>query len=88
MCSRDLLSEISSQDRRARDFTYSVLRNAIREVIACFPVYRTYIDEQGNVTERDRRYIQQAIASRETPQRDHGACGFRLPAKHLAAEGQ
>ncbi len=57
-----LLSAIAGQDRRARDFTYSVLRDAIRETIACFPVYRTYIDERGNVNERDRRYIQQAIA--------------------------
>ena len=58
----DLLSEISSRDRRARDFTYSVLRDAIRETIASFPVYRTYVDEHGNVSERDRRYVQQAIA--------------------------
>ena len=58
----DLLSEISGQDRRARDFTYTVLRDAIRETIASFPVYRTYVDEHGNVNERDRRYIQQAIA--------------------------
>ncbi|MGB7555201.1 MAG: malto-oligosyltrehalose synthase [Candidatus Korobacteraceae bacterium] len=58
----DIVSEISGQDRRARDFTYSVLRDAIRETIASFPVYRTYIDEGGNVNERDRRYIQQAIA--------------------------
>jgi (1->4)-alpha-D-glucan 1-alpha-D-glucosylmutase len=58
----DTLSEIAGQDRRARDFTYSVLRDAIRETIACFPVYRTYVDELGNVNEQDRRYIQQAIA--------------------------
>jgi (1->4)-alpha-D-glucan 1-alpha-D-glucosylmutase len=56
-----LLNEISSQNRRARDFTRTVLRDAIRETIACFPVYRTYIDERGNVQERDRRYIDQAI---------------------------
>src|SRR6185369_10310609 len=40
-----LLDRISMHDRRARDFTRSVLRNVIRESIACFPVYRTYIDE-------------------------------------------
>ena len=56
-----MLNQISNQDRRARDFTLSVLREAIRETIACFPVYRTYIDERGNVKETDRRYIQQAI---------------------------
>ncbi len=57
-----LLDRISMHDRRARDFTRSVLRNTIREAIACFPVYRTYIDERGNMTEQDRLYIEQAIA--------------------------
>jgi len=57
-----MLDEISSMNRRARDFTRSVLRDAIRETIACFPVYRTYIDERGNISERDRVYINEAIA--------------------------
>ena len=57
-----MLDEISSLDRRARDFTRSVLRDAIRETIACFPVYRTYIDERGNISERDRGHINEAIA--------------------------
>ena len=37
------------------------MRDAIRETIACFPVYRTYIDERGNITERDRGYVDEAI---------------------------
>ena len=45
------LNEISNQDRRARDFTLGVLREAIRETIACFPVYRTYIDERAHVSD-------------------------------------
>ena len=57
-----MLNEISNQDRRARDFTLGVLREAIRETIACFPVYRTYIDERAHVSESDRKYIQEAIA--------------------------
>lgn len=57
-----MLDEISSTDRRARDFTRKVLREAIRETIACFPVYRTYIDERGTITERDRLHIEQAIS--------------------------
>jgi (1->4)-alpha-D-glucan 1-alpha-D-glucosylmutase len=57
-----MLDEISSTDRRARDFTRKVLREAIRETIACFPVYRTYVDERGNISDRDREYIEQAIA--------------------------
>ena len=55
------LNEISNQDRRARDFTLAVIREAIRETIACFPVYRTYIDERGHISDRDRVYIEEAI---------------------------
>ena len=57
-----MLEDLSSTDRRARDFTRSLLRNSIRETIACFPVYRTYIDARGTVSEADRGYIQEAIA--------------------------
>ena len=56
-----MLDEISNQDRRARDYTRGVLREAIRETIACFPVYRTYIDERGHVGDTDRNYIEEAI---------------------------
>ena len=77
-----MLNEISNQDRRARDFTRGVLREAIRETIACFPVYRTYIDERGNVNESDRHYIQQAIDLRQTAQRHAGSGGVRFSAKH------
>ncbi len=64
-----LLDRISLQDRRARDFTRLVLRNVIRETIACFPVYRTYIDELGNISDSDRRSIEAAIveAKRRNP---------------------
>ncbi|MFL6436899.1 MAG: malto-oligosyltrehalose synthase [Terriglobales bacterium] len=56
-----LLGEISSSDRSARDFTLKTLRDSIRETIACFPVYRTYIDERGEYTARDKEYIETAI---------------------------
>jgi len=56
-----LLGEISGTDRRARDFTRKALADAIRETIASFPVYRTYIDERGNISDRDRAYIGEAI---------------------------
>ncbi|HKT73440.1 MAG TPA: malto-oligosyltrehalose synthase [Steroidobacteraceae bacterium] len=55
------LSRIAQADRRTRDFTFNSLRQALAEVIACFPVYRTYID--GSVSEADRRYIDWAIAA-------------------------
>ena len=36
------LNRISEQNRRTRDYTLSALRHALREVIASFPIYRTY----------------------------------------------
>ena len=57
-----LLDRISERNRRSRDFTWGSLRDALREVIACFPVYRTYIEAvPGVVTERDRAYVEQAV---------------------------
>jgi (1->4)-alpha-D-glucan 1-alpha-D-glucosylmutase len=54
---------LSERDRLSRDFTLNSLTHAIREIIACFPVYRTYIPEETEgVMERDRQYIQSAVA--------------------------
>ena len=64
------LNRFSERDRRSRDFTLNSLIHAIREIIACFPVYRTYItpDEQP-VADRDRSYIRTAVtkAKRRNP---------------------
>ena len=57
------LNGISERDRRSRDFTLNNLTHAIREIIACFPVYRTYVTEgPETVAERDRAYIHMAVA--------------------------
>ncbi|HWR17569.1 MAG TPA: malto-oligosyltrehalose synthase [Terriglobales bacterium] len=56
-----LLQDIANTDRRARDITRALLKEAIRETIACFPIYRTYIDARGTVSDRDRGYIAEAI---------------------------
>jgi (1->4)-alpha-D-glucan 1-alpha-D-glucosylmutase len=49
----DRLSEIH---RWSRDFTLHSLRHALREIIACFPVYRSYISREG-IPKRDVYYI-------------------------------
>ncbi|HEU4506447.1 MAG TPA: malto-oligosyltrehalose synthase [Nitrospira sp.] len=57
------LNGISERDRRSRDFTLNNLTHAIREIIACFPVYRTYVTEETQaVADRDRAYIHMAVA--------------------------
>ncbi|KKO18774.1 MAG: malto-oligosyltrehalose synthase [Candidatus Brocadia sp.] len=62
------LNRLSEKNRLTRDFTLNSLTNAIKEVIAFFPVYRTYI-KPSEVTERDRRYIEIAVskAKRNNP---------------------
>jgi (1->4)-alpha-D-glucan 1-alpha-D-glucosylmutase len=58
------LDRIGEQHRWSRDFTLHILQNALQEVIACFPVYRTYIGEGAvHADEEDRQHIRQAIAS-------------------------
>lgn len=54
------LNNISEGDRRLRDFTRNSLREALREFVAGFPVYRTYINAAG-AAEADRRLIDIAL---------------------------
>lgn len=55
------LDRISEQDWRTRDFTRFRLRDALKEVVACFPVYRTYVSEDG-VSPDDERDIDWAVS--------------------------
>jgi (1->4)-alpha-D-glucan 1-alpha-D-glucosylmutase len=57
----NLLARIAHGERRTRDFTLASLWRALAEVIACFPVYRTYVTD--SVSESDRRYIDWASAA-------------------------
>ncbi|MGB8437659.1 MAG: malto-oligosyltrehalose synthase, partial [Burkholderiales bacterium] len=54
------LLRIARADRRTRDYTFNTLREALTELVACFPVYRTYIAD--GVSQQDRRQIDWAIA--------------------------
>ncbi|MBC7954091.1 MAG: malto-oligosyltrehalose synthase [Rhodospirillaceae bacterium] len=55
------LGRIAASHWRSRDFTLSVLVQALKEVVACLPVYRTYVTSR-RVTDNDRRYIDWALA--------------------------
>lgn len=57
------LNALSEKNRYFRDFTRRILTAAVRETIACFPVYRTYISPRDAVpSARDERYMQVALA--------------------------
>jgi (1->4)-alpha-D-glucan 1-alpha-D-glucosylmutase len=62
------LNRLSEHDRRHRDFTLNSCRAVLREVIACFPVYRTYVSARG-VDAFDRAVVSSAIleARRRNP---------------------
>lgn len=55
------LSRIAESDPHTRDFTLIALRRALEEVIASFPVYRTYIRD-GQASAEDARYIEWAVS--------------------------
>ena len=55
-------ARVARQNPRTADFTRNILQRALKEVIACFPVYRTYIDADGAPTEADRRDLDWAVA--------------------------
>jgi (1->4)-alpha-D-glucan 1-alpha-D-glucosylmutase len=56
-----MLDRIGESNRKSRDFTLESLRDVITEVVACFPVYRTYVDSRGWAAE-DRAVLARAIA--------------------------
>jgi (1->4)-alpha-D-glucan 1-alpha-D-glucosylmutase len=66
------LNRFSERNRHYRDFTLNSLGQAMREIIACFPVYRTYVNaREPDVSTHDREYIERAvrIAKRRNPNR-------------------
>src|SRR5258705_1141878 len=66
------LTRFSERNRHFRDFTLNLLVYAMREIIASFPVYRTYVNaREPDVNAHDRRYIEYAVneAKRRNPRR-------------------
>jgi (1->4)-alpha-D-glucan 1-alpha-D-glucosylmutase len=56
----NLLIRIALASRYTCDFTLNSLRSALGEIIASFPVYRTYVNGP-EVSEEDRRYVEKAV---------------------------
>src|SRR5213082_2637768 len=65
----NMVDRLSEQNRWFRDFTLEALARAVRETIACFPVYRTYLAPDRPVSEEDRQVIERAVtaAKRRNP---------------------
>ena len=59
-----LFSDICECHRDRRDYTRHDAIRALREFVACFPVYRTYVvPDRNELTAEDERYISEAIAA-------------------------
>src|SRR5206468_3536410 len=91
----NMLDRLSEQNRWYRDFTLEALSRAVRETIACFPVYRTYLEPDQPVNDEDRQIIERAIAAakRRNPGMDESIFNylrevllFRFPPNLDAAE--
>ncbi len=54
------LSRIATSDRHSSDFTFNALRDALMDVIAAFPVYRTYVVSE-EIEAEDREFIEAAV---------------------------
>ncbi|HEY7117775.1 MAG TPA: malto-oligosyltrehalose synthase [Tepidisphaeraceae bacterium] len=88
------LARLAAEHRSSRDFTDRGLRHALREIVACFPVYRSYISTQG-VHASDIAHVETAVeeAIRRNPNVDASIFHFirdtillRIPPNMTEAE--
>jgi (1->4)-alpha-D-glucan 1-alpha-D-glucosylmutase len=63
------LNRFSERNRHFRDFTLYSLISTLKDLIACFPVYRTYVTATDPISNHDRKYIEDAVrcAKRHAP---------------------
>ena len=66
-----LFVDICESHREERDFTRAEVRRAIREVAACFSVYRTYVvPDRKEIDDEDRKRIHEATECAKTRRQD------------------
>ena len=64
------LARLAERRRESRDFTERSLTEGLREIVTCFPVYRSYVGDRGpTASEQDRDHVAQAVseAQRRSP---------------------
>jgi (1->4)-alpha-D-glucan 1-alpha-D-glucosylmutase len=66
-----LFVEICENNRDRRDYTRAEIRRALREVAACFSIYRTYVvPSRDEVMDEDRAHIDEAVAAAKQYRQD------------------
>ena len=68
-----LLADVCERHRRHRDHTRRELREALREIIAAFGVYRTYLRAGHPATRADLAHVAEAVATATRRCPDHDA---------------
>jgi (1->4)-alpha-D-glucan 1-alpha-D-glucosylmutase len=90
------LNRVALANRHTCDFTLNSLRRALSDLVANFPVYRTYVTEDA-MSDSDRWYIETALqrAKRRSPDEDTSIFDFiqqvllaRNPASAMTSETQ
>lgn len=73
----NLLADICEGHRDQRDYTRKDITRAIRELVACFPIYRTYVvPERNELTDDDRQYVDEATESSKRNRPEIDPCLF------------
>jgi (1->4)-alpha-D-glucan 1-alpha-D-glucosylmutase len=68
-----LLVDICEANRDQRDYTRAEMRRTIREIAACFAVYRTYVEPtRAEIDDEDRAAITRAVACANGNRQDIG----------------
>ena len=75
-----------SEYGRSYDFTENLLRDTLSEVVAHFPVYRTYVTA-GAVSGPDRRYVEEAVSRAKKSTADTTVFDFLRDVLLLEADG-
>jgi (1->4)-alpha-D-glucan 1-alpha-D-glucosylmutase len=79
-------ARLARQSPMTADLTRSLLHRAIEQIIASFPVYRTYVDLRGQLEESDRRDIAWAVARARRSDPDIHRSAFDFLERVLLAE--
>lgn len=74
-----LLGRVCEAHRRYRDHTRREMQSMLRETIACFPVYRSYVRaEAGQISDDDRRHVVEALDAARSQRPDVDGALFDL----------
>jgi (1->4)-alpha-D-glucan 1-alpha-D-glucosylmutase len=87
----ELMMSICERHRHYRDYTRHEVNEALRELIACLPVYRSYVRaEAKQVREEDRKIVTGAVDKAKTfrPELDPGLFDFLRGLLLLEYRGQ